>query len=500
MLLPLTANAQLGPLISPANTGRQQYPHELSETCSLTDRVFRDNSGVRNQPFNDFQHANPLSVQQLPTHAALVDDYASMIEEHVERRILFFFQQAISCYRSGLHFEAKGAMHQAKSATKITIKRGATTAEKITRQAAHSSTLPCLVAYSKQAWDAHIATPTQPKPPGYIYLKNTDYYRINNATMNMPRWINDADREIDEKRSTSLLRDKALVIINSTSLGLQTPDGAVTLFMRDAIFEVDAAKQRLVLSNQQPEVVRVLDYYARYFRHFQTEIRGSFCFLGRNLDICFDPAMVQANQKRLVLKLRYGAIRKIQVQQSKLIQKIAGVRKNILTLLNRNRKPAYFEPAFRTKIIASANGDKNKQRIQKLFNFSSHNFEHKINQKAQGQQTRFNNTKALLNNLPIHTEINNLTVVLVREMGQMRQASVAQRATTTFQFRTINQWTQKELGQKWMSAYPHAKATSQSTVSRIERGTRIISDAESLQISTLFKVDQTLFMPQAFFA
>jgi hypothetical protein len=133
-----------------------------------------------------------------------------MIKEHVERRILFFFQQMIVCHQTKLHFESVGAQDQGKSADAIVVSIENQSIKYAVRQAAHSSGNPCIVAYDSAQWQLH-QRGIIPKPQGYVFLKDTDYYRTVNATMNMPSWINDADREIDEKTVHSLLRSKGEV-------------------------------------------------------------------------------------------------------------------------------------------------------------------------------------------------------------------------------------------------------------------------------------------------
>jgi len=119
-----------------------------------------------------------------------------MIKEHMERRILFFFQQLIVCYQAKLHFESFGAQDQAQSAEAIHFQIPTPYGiygNNVQRQAAHSSSNLYLVAYDNTQWQMYLAQQQMypgysiPKPHGFVFLKDTDYYRTVNATMNMPR-------------------------------------------------------------------------------------------------------------------------------------------------------------------------------------------------------------------------------------------------------------------------------------------------------------------------
>ncbi|HEY5259910.1 MAG TPA: hypothetical protein VIJ46_04610, partial [Rhabdochlamydiaceae bacterium] len=159
----IKASASIGPVYEPNRKPRDQYSHEMTETCSLTDRVYQDKSsqikvttldaatGTR-KPDSDYLYANRRTVVKKEKPEVVVEDYEEMIIEHVERRVLFFFQQLIAVYKTKLHFESVGAADQAKSATAVSVKVKGSIQELTKRQAAHSSTNPRLIAYDSRAW------------------------------------------------------------------------------------------------------------------------------------------------------------------------------------------------------------------------------------------------------------------------------------------------------------------------------------------------------------
>ena len=85
----VTANAQIGPIYDPRQKTREHYKPALGETASLTDRIFHDQTALIEIGCM-YPKGTVFAVSV--SAAELIDLYATMIEEHVERRILFFFQ------------------------------------------------------------------------------------------------------------------------------------------------------------------------------------------------------------------------------------------------------------------------------------------------------------------------------------------------------------------------------------------------------------------------
>ena len=345
---------------------RDEYDPTYGETCSLTDRVFQDDTSLQKLTHADYVYANPCQAEELD-HSLVIGEYAGMMHEHIERRILFAFQQFIACYQTKLHFESVGAKNQGKSAEAVFLSDGGDDTKFVVRNAAHSCGNPRLIAYDQQQWEQFLAG-NAPKPQGFVFLKGTDYYRIVNATMNMPRWINEADREIDEKRKTSLLRAKGNAIINRVSQGELTPDEAIMEYIRDALSEVRTARRRLGDLRKDPEVREVLSYYEDYLVEIEQAIVDDPSYLGRFLDLRLGTATENERAKRAIFQIRYAAIRNAEIGQAALIQKVEALRNEILGHFLR-RKPDHFDAAFRTVFIESARSVDNRIRLEKLLIF-----------------------------------------------------------------------------------------------------------------------------------
>lgn len=504
-LYAVQVSLNIGPIYA-GGQEREHYAPELSETCSLTDRVFQDKASQQKLAFQqypwlspevsltDYLYTNPCPVQASPDSKLVVREYRKMIKEHVERRILFFFQQMIVCYQTKLHFESVGAQDQGKSADAVFMKINHQLQKYAVRQAAHSSGNPCLVAYDNAQWQRYQAGEIT-KPQGFVFLKDTDYYRTVNATMNMPKWINDVDREIDEKTVHSQLRIKGEAIINRTAQGLVIPDQGMVEYVQEALNEVRAAQERLKRAGKHVEQ-EVLAYYEKYLAKFQKIIGTDPLFLEKFLNLKIGNATQSERAKRIILQMRYAAIRNCQINQSVLVQKVRTLSQAVLAELkaaNGNRKPDNFDAAFKTIVVEQARTDENRQRLEKLLNFSPFNFEAQLRGAAR---TKYFNTKTSV--LAYSAQINFLVRDILEDMRKLRTQEVYDRAQTVKELRGMKSWTQRKLGTEIRQIFPHA-AASQSTISRIENRGKLVTEQIAREFSQVFEVDPGLFMPHFYY-
>ena len=151
---------------------------------------------------------------------------------HVEKRISLFFLQLIACYNTRNVFHEAKTLHQGFNAKSV---------EKVKFNAAHSATNPNL------------------STDGKIYLYRSHLYDESNATLDLPKEVNDADRAIDEKYRDSFLRRDSIALLNRTSQGLISPVDAtkefVALFLRET--------NKFISTENEENVVEVLKVYKR---------------------------------------------------------------------------------------------------------------------------------------------------------------------------------------------------------------------------------------------
>ncbi len=500
------ATPNIGPVY--VKQERDKYAPVLSETCSRTDNVYQDKSSkqkINFQPHDhlgkdpslvDYSRANPRSVKVIPQPHVVIKEYRGMMREHIERNVLFFFQQMIVSHKTELHFESVGAQDQGEGTDAIVMKKNGSRHKYVVRQAAHSSGNPCLVAYDNKKWQKYKEGKI-PKPDGFVFLKGTDYYRTVNSTMNMPRWVNDADRFVGEMTKQSQLRERGNKLINKNAQGLITPDQGMEKYIRTALDEVNSAIHYLENNKKsKSEILEVLCYYKKYYTEIQETIENDPQFLEKFLNLKLEDGTKSQKSQRKILQMRYAAIRNCQIDQSSLIQKIENKSKKILREIkkgNNNRKPDHFLAAFRTTLIKQARTRENKQRLEKLLNFSPANYKAQLDGNAK---VKYYKTRELLS--AHERKINSLVREICEDMRNLRTQETYARAQIIKELRTIRGWTQRELGEAIAEIFPNA-AASQSTISRIESRAKLVTEQIANEFSKVFEVDPGLLMPHFYY-
>ena len=360
-----------------------------------------------------------------------------------------------------------------------------------TRNAAHSSTLPALIAYDPVKWQAYKEGLAE-KPQGMVFLKGTDAYRLQNATMNMPRWVNNADILIDGTSVSPKLRIDALAIIQKASIGLVTPEEGVHLFLEKLDEQIKRAAQKSPLDASLKIYSDKIDTLIEVFQENADLMFTMFLDLNRtnfssfsNADLC----------RRKIYEIRYKAIQTEKVGQTKLIQKINKVSTEILA--QHRRKPPQFDAAFKAVLISEMKNYQNQ--MEKLLSFSPADFRSRLANKRS--MSSLNYYERAQNHLKEnHTQkIKILAKDLIVGIRDLQRQEILSRASVTRELRDIKDWTQTTLGKKIKAIFKHA-ACSQSTISRMENQQKTVTPQIAEELSVVFGVDPGLFMPQFFYA
>ncbi len=216
------------------------------------------------------------------------------IELHLEKRLSQLVVQAVTCYGTGLNFCEGHTVHQGFNAEGIYNPIG----EDITLQAAHHATLPCIYA----------STPNSDRK--FVYLYRSGIYDESQATIDLVKELNDADRAIDEKYRPkgadksayqsmlpSQLRNKTVDLLNRASKKELTPHQVAKKFAKALRKEIVKGYER----ETNHKVKDVLDIYRNKAEELQayTEDANNFdLWLDLQLD---DPELGKAT--KLVEKL-----------------------------------------------------------------------------------------------------------------------------------------------------------------------------------------------------
>jgi hypothetical protein len=382
------------------------------------------------------------------------------IEEHAERRIAFFFQQLIVCYNTDLHFEIGTTDAQGESSA---------TVGGVRFDSAHSSTIPSLIAYNLREWESWVASGGAPttKPQGFVYLKNSDTYRLQNSTITVRQQVNQADIRLDGRAGQRKLRDSAIEIINRASLGKLTPQEGLREFVRLAYKEC----------NVDDPVHRI---YSEVFEGVFEQV-DSDIFFDRllSLDIESDSLRQQ------IYVLRFKLIRECNETQSIILGKIKAVFEDI-----KEGQCPYFEPAAQYTLIMMARAIKPATAlpIQKLFCTSLAALEARARSGKKAKRLLEARSRDL--DLLIHS--------VWMEIWSLRRAEADYRKQVAQAARQAAGMNQKEATEKYRELFP-GQPMSQATLSRIENDSdRWENPLICRQMAQLYGIDPGLFFPALF--
>lgn len=222
------------------NLPKSRVKLEGNFTSSLVDPVF----GNFRVPALSSPQQTQLNDWSFRLHSS-----APLIEQHVEKRFSQLFVQAVLCYQTNYTFREGRTIHQGL---------GAHTLHGHTFQAAHSATVPCIYALNPQTNQET------------VFLYRSGFYDESNATLDVLKCVNDADRAIDEKRKDSQLRAKTIGLLNKAAKGLLTPEQVAKQFSIALLSEIDKS----IRVERNAEVRDVLWLYRKVAEHFESIINN----------------------------------------------------------------------------------------------------------------------------------------------------------------------------------------------------------------------------------
>lgn len=222
---------------------------------------------------------------KLPTHRILslsrvslagVQGLKTDIKNHVEMRLQLFFHQLLLSYKSGLEYSYRFTDRQVGSGN-------------IDYAAAHSSTLPSL---SSAQDGTEVA-----------FCKGSGFYDAQNATVLLPKVVNDIDSRIDRHNGKLgvkvALRESSIEILNQVAQldGEMDPKKGWELFIREFLFLVGRATHlrsaRIKEASKAPEIARlqqelfILKCYREVADSYLSHLANDEAFIER---LCFRPS------------------------------------------------------------------------------------------------------------------------------------------------------------------------------------------------------------------
>jgi len=420
----------------------------------------------------------------------------------IERRVALFFQQAILCYgMSSFTFSTRGADEQigTSPAIKLATADGSSTIHK--REAAHSSTVPALIAHAKDG----------STPNGFIYLKGGSSHDQHNATIGMHECVNGADELIDGNGQDGKLRDTAVGIFNRVAQGLD-PAKATEEFIRAFSQRIDAVANQLAAEDKRK---LVLGAYRKKINKIQLAATQKVFYdrlIGVNVK-SDDPR--EAKLREIIYKKRYDIIRLQEIVESRIGKRIDDVKSAM-----QPRDKAFIEYI----VLKEFSETKERQILEKLIGKTAAVFEQEYGQKDDGaiwidgrQQRSLKAFKTRVSNLQekYKQTITTLKRDLRADFRELSCAEFSYRAGVFKDLRTkLNSWTQRKFCEHYLVTTGYK--VSQSWVSRMEQLSRVnvkgpndyhtpinqrrryVTVEDARRCSDTFGVDAGIFLPCLF--
>lgn len=410
----------------------------------------------------------------------------------LEKRIALFFEQAILCYgMSGFTFSARGADDQIGSSSKLNL---SSPDRRIVhkREAAHSSTIPTLIAHAKDG----------STPDGFVYLKGTNSYYQHNATIGMNEAVNGADELIDGKGNDDKLRQKAVNILNRLADRVDEldPVKATKEFIDDLDAQVLLETENLKTKENGTEDTRrlVLERYHHKIEKIRPKIQEN------NFYDSLLGVIVPSDQNPLrdaVYKKRYDVIRLQEVVENRIAKKI-----NDLKVQMNVREKNFVE----YMLLKDFSEQSDRKILEKLLSKTASIFDvdYPINSTSfKSFRTRVENLKVKYKN-----QLDNLMRDLRADFRELSCAEFSYRASLFRDLRCkVKHWTQRDFCSNYEKTTGYK--VSQAWVSRMEQLSRIpkavyktpinqrrrcVSLDDAIRCAQTFGVDPGLFLPSLF--
>ncbi|MGK5595403.1 MAG: hypothetical protein ACSNEK_08610 [Parachlamydiaceae bacterium] len=419
----------------------------------------------------------------------LISDSREAIEEHLDRRIQLFFQQAILCYNTPFLFEAEGAEDQIGIGSTI---KGLTHKT----QAAHSSTFPCLYAYPK---DVHGKVDRNKR---FVFLKYSHFYNQQNSTVELPIEVNQADTELDGKIGQEKLRSAGIKIINDTALGKINPTKATKRFLK--VFEARLIKMKdeLKKNDLRRDVLKI---YLSHLREVRENIKESSVIFDQIMGVALPDS--ETVLRDVVYKKRFELIQQAEFIESQIAKRIFQAQKTMLKHRVRSLKSVDYR--LRYVLLDKAGNDQERKFLEKLFCTSIEQLKTNIENKKV-KLRRVENTMAGFAKKH-KLEIQNLTRDLRAFRREIQKLELEFRSKLFRGIRVdFKDWYQKDFVARFKKLYPN-EPMSQPMVSRLEQPARLSSKfiyatpesqrrkemdiAKAQKIAATFGIDVGLFLP-----
>jgi hypothetical protein len=394
----------------------------------------------------------------------LIDEKKDLIELHISRRVQLFFQQAILCYNTPFYYEADSALDQVGQGGSLNIPavfyNGIALTQESTHktQAAHSSTLPCLYAYPKDIYGNLI------RDQRFVFLRYTNYYKQQNATVELPIEVNQVDSRLDGTSQQNKLRQDAIILINQVARSKMNPTDATKKFLSKLVERIAQLGNEL-----SPEDARrdVLWIYFTHVREIGNGVVNSSQIFDQIMGVKLSPS--DEVLRNVVYRKRYEVIQEAECIECEIAHRIFDAEKRIFGSIVQSFKKVDYR--LRIVLLQRSSTSREKQFYEKYFCASLE----QLFANLAAKQAKLRKVRDEINafNQYQWQQIYLLGDDLSRQFSRLENLELEYRAKLFKGLRKdYAHWYQREFVEAFKAIYPN-EPMSQPMVSRLEQPTRL---------------------------
>ena len=430
-------------------------------------------------------------LTRLDTPEGIVNFNQEGIELALDRRVALFFQQCILCYKMPFIFSTQGADDQFGSARAVHLSNKGSNKKVHKREAAHSSTIPTLLARDKNDREGRT----------FVYLKGGSSHAQHNATIGMHVHINGADELLDGVGKGGL-RSASIKILNQVAEGL-SPTQATKDFLKKFEKKAETASQHLDPNDTRKLVLRA---YIQGIQNIAQNIESDPTIFNRLIGVTIDPDdPKEAILRKTIYERRYDIIRLEEVLESSIAKRIDDAKQE---MQSRDR-------SFLEYILLKEFSETNQRKVlEKLFAKTAVIFEEEYKDRlSQREKSSFKSFQTRVRNLQQkypNELLNNLKRDLRYYFREFSSSELIYRAKIFRDLRTkVRDWTQvefcdhhyeitgKKVCQAWVSRMERAARKDLKTIYKTppnQRG-RPVTLQDAKDCAKTFDIDVGLFLP-----
>ncbi len=439
---------------------------------------------------NNVLYALPHEANLLSNEANFLAQNAQSLRDHMDARLSAMFRQLVDVWGQPYSIESGKVEDQLESSGRMNWvcddgRRGS-----LAFQSAHYGTLPCIVAYPRDAYVLWANNPLLPKPAGHVLNKYSDTYHAGNACAGHLQIVNEADSLMDYKSGQdNIVRPFALSLLNASAAKQTDPLSAIRLF----IGKLRVTVETLIATRREPSLQTIFQTYREHLAYIHAQIEQdphSFFKLLLGVEINDNDPLAQ-KLRTIIYPHRFVALQAMSGYQSQIAARINVLKTQIL---GGRRRPANFDKAFKAYTITLANqhSEKMGKIFQRYFCTNTANATQAWNECSLRNGNSIAQTKCLTGTAGLQALFSDIDKLMHNYSIDISLL----RANLLRQLRQLNNWSQSVVSYKVNQIDPTQRLYHQQ-LSRMELGQKKISETLADMFTQIFGVHRSVFIADA---